>query len=363
MGYNGKGTREYLYSVDEIVNKTLRVVECIRMKNGKSTQKGYLVQSLIYPTAPTYSITEKGLKDGNGCSYSSGRRVCEESSLWGVEQIRNNIIDIEQAKNITPKTNKKITFKCSTVGCDSRKTMSVSTLVNNGFSCPRCSKGTSYPELFFLAVNQHFDLGFEYQVTYEHGRFDFINHDTKTIVEMNGKQHYKDCSWKNAHNTTKLSDEKKVLWSKNNNYTLIFIDCYKSEFNYIKNNINSCQLLPNIEEKDESAILKTIEKHSKYDTLNIIRLYTVEKLTTIQIGKIYNISHATVGNILSRNNIQIRHGVGGVSRKRVKCVETGIIYRSGSEAMRQTNIDISSITRCCSHKQKTAGGYHWEYVD
>lgn len=26
-------------------------------------------------------------------------------------------------------------------------------------------------------------------------------------------------------------------------------------------------------------------------------------------------------------------------------------------------IDASSIIRCCKNVQKTAGGYHWEYVE
>ena len=46
----------------------------------------------------------------------------------------------------------------------------------------------------------------------------------------------------------------------------------------------------------------------------------------------------------------------------VRCVETGIIYPSIREANRQTNISFSQISGCCNGKQKTAGGYHWEYV-
>ena len=49
--------------------------------------------------------------------------------------------------------------------------------------------------------------------------------------------------------------------------------------------------------------------------------------------------------------------------KRVCCIETGIIYESLSEAARQTKIDKSSISKCCRGKQKTAGGFHWEFVD
>ena len=43
--------KPYLYRVGEVVNDTLKIVELTRMKNGNATQKGYIVQSLIYSTA------------------------------------------------------------------------------------------------------------------------------------------------------------------------------------------------------------------------------------------------------------------------------------------------------------------------
>lgn len=51
-------------------------------------------------------------------------------------------------------------------------------------------------------------------------------------------------------------------------------------------------------------------------------------------------------------------------KKSVRCIETGIIYRSTREAGRQLNICHSGISRVCNqvYKYKTCGGYHWEYV-
>ena len=48
--------------------------------------------------------------------------------------------------------------------------------------------------------------------------------------------------------------------------------------------------------------------------------------------------------------------------KKVRCIETNIIYPSISEAERQTGINNSHISEVCKkNKRKTAGGYHWEY--
>ena len=49
--------------------------------------------------------------------------------------------------------------------------------------------------------------------------------------------------------------------------------------------------------------------------------------------------------------------------KPVMCIETSIIYSSISEAELKTGIRRTSIGHCCNGKQKTAGGYHWKYVD
>lgn len=53
----------------------------------------------------------------------------------------------------------------------------------------------------------------------------------------------------------------------------------------------------------------------------------------------------------------------GSSRK-VKCIETGIIYDSIKEAAKAVGLKAHcAISDCCNGKQRTAGGYHWEYTN
>lgn len=49
--------------------------------------------------------------------------------------------------------------------------------------------------------------------------------------------------------------------------------------------------------------------------------------------------------------------------KKVRCVETRIIYPSMKEASRQTGIHNDTISRCCRGVYQKAGGFHWEFVD
>lgn len=50
--------------------------------------------------------------------------------------------------------------------------------------------------------------------------------------------------------------------------------------------------------------------------------------------------------------------------RRVRCVETGEVFISQSDAARKKCIQSSgNITRCCKQERQTAGGFHWEYAD
>ena len=51
------------------------------------------------------------------------------------------------------------------------------------------------------------------------------------------------------------------------------------------------------------------------------------------------------------------------SSKRVKCIETGIIYKSSSEAGRICGFAGGSISACARGETSIAGGYHWEYIE
>lgn len=50
-------------------------------------------------------------------------------------------------------------------------------------------------------------------------------------------------------------------------------------------------------------------------------------------------------------------------KKKVRCIETGIIYNSITNASKDTNIPTVNISAVCNGRRKTTGGYHWEFVD
>ena len=54
---------------------------------------------------------------------------------------------------------------------------------------------------------------------------------------------------------------------------------------------------------------------------------------------------------------------GGLCKK-VRCIETGIVYNSLTEAAKALGINYTnSIIKCCKGKYETAHRFHWEYAD
>ena len=64
-----------------------------------------------------------------------------------------------------------------------------------------------------------------------------------------------------------------------------------------------------------------------------------------------------------KRKISENHG-GGAPKRKVRCVETGIIYESINDAARHTGIHKKMISCCCRKipHYNTARGFHWEFA-
>lgn len=59
-----------------------------------------------------------------------------------------------------------------------------------------------------------------------------------------------------------------------------------------------------------------------------------------------------------------KFGIDNPRSRSVWQMENGIpidLFSCAREAMRETGIDCTSITKCCRNQRKSAGGYQWEY--
>lgn len=57
-----------------------------------------------------------------------------------------------------------------------------------------------------------------------------------------------------------------------------------------------------------------------------------------------------------------KRGCEGHGKKKVLCVETGVIYESLTLAAKETGTNITKIVEVCKHHRHTSNGLHWEYA-
>ena len=110
------------------------------------------------------------------------------------------------------------------------------------------------------------------------------------------------------------------------------------------------------------SLQKELEPHR---TIYDKRCFITLKQDNILMGK-YKVDIKKFNKI--KEKIEEYKSVGYPSKK-VKCIETGQIFKNASEACRWVefvreggfcNKDL--IKQCCRGKQKTSYGYHWEFV-
>lgn len=290
-------------------------------------------------------------------------------SLWSVKHLRPYIVDKNIAEELTTGSNKPIKLKCPY--CEVSKEMKVYKFAERGMSC-NCTVGISYGNLAFDCYQKHLKLNFKSEQVLEgleNRRVDFANYNTFQIVEVHGLQHYKDTQgiWTNVHEGAIEQDKSKREFANNPNnpYSLIELDMRKSTWEQFKQAIENEPTLPNMNKEDEIAILEMLEKSKRYPVKEIKRLYLEEYKSTIEIGKIINISNVQVRSILIKNGVSMRN-----SQKMVRLKETGEVFKSIREAGILLNIPYQSIsdnvrgrTKSCSKHPITGDRLHFEFVN
>lgn len=342
------------------------------------------------------------LKQKIGCSCCYGR-----TTVRGINDIATTqpwmvkyFVNIEDAYTHTYCSGDKILCKCNI--CGHKKEIVISNLYRQGFSCPKCSDGISYPEKFMYNLLSQLNINFIFQFTKKYAkwvgkyRYDFyFEHNNESyIVETHGLQHYNSISWNN--NTNSLKEEQE---NDNNKYELavnngikpenyIVIDCRYSEFEFIKNNIiqsifneifdlNSINW-NNIEKKCQNLLVKEVCEFWKlHNEINC------ENLIIKQISNILNLSVATIRKYLKigaklgwchyNPKEEMKKSSSKTGKKRGKQVEifkNGIslgIFSSCHELARESEklfgvkLLESSISKSCNNFKKYKG-YNFNYL-
>jgi len=262
-------------------------------------------------------------------------------------------------------------------------------IVQYGLVCPKCSDGISLPNKIMFNLLNRVDINFDREVRYgwcfynykgklHKGTYDFsfsIDKD-KYIVEMDGGFHGKDNSLSGqTKEESKYIDDEKDRLAEENNYRLIRIECDKSDFNYIKNNIMSSELalLFNFSNINWMQIFNDTMSSLKIQVINCWNEYH----NFSKIYSTYKISETTCSkwlkdgislNLCDYNPAKHKYDIWLFNKinsgVRIRCLETCEEFNSISEAKRKYNIKSHATISSGKTMGKLEDGtkLHWEYV-
>ena len=271
---------------------------------------------------------------------------------------------------------------------------------SNSIGCS-CGSGQSYPNKFVTCFLRQLSLDFINEKYFGWSTYDncrnrklngrkiydnYIDMLGGIIIENHGIQHYERSFSKYGGRSLKEEQEndklKRELALNNGIKHYIELDCRKSELEWIKNSIMSSELpvLLNFKEEDinwlecEKFALKNLVKEACFLWENGTR-------STIEIGKIMNISFNTISSYLKKGKevgwcdydaSTVRHSTKLNTTKKILVYKDGVFlgkFNSSKElslkSMDIFNIkfDRKSITQVCggSYPYNTYKGYTFKY--
>lgn len=259
-----------------------------------------------------------------------GYNDIQTKAPWMMEYL----VDKKDAVKHTTHTHTKLLCACPI--CGKTKYLSAANLYNQGFTCDYCQGGLSFANRFIRALVKQLPVKkvkFEYSPKWAGDKFYdcyFQYQGKQYIVEMDGKQHHVDTAW-STRDKQKDNDDYKDRLAQSHNITMIRINCFKGEFEYIKTNILN-SILVNLfdlikvdwvqcEQDCISPLVKDVCMY--WDSHDLI--------SNKEIGKIFGISKDTVTHYL-----RIGHEVGFIQyskeiaeTRRLRVVKSAIPSKRG----------------------------------
>lgn len=110
----------------------------------------------------------------------------------------------------------------------------------------------------------------------------------------------------------------------------------------------------------ENFTFVILEDNLSLEEANKKEEYYISLFNTVEDG--YNLKSGGLNNVYSTESRQ-KMSNSCSSKRKIQCVETGIIYDSAKEIERQLGFANTNIISACLGKLITAYGYHWIFID
>lgn len=284
--------------------------------------------------------------------------------------------DKEEAKTFTHSSTKRVDTVCPI--CGTEKNMRVADLTKHGICCPKCSDKISYPNKFMWNLLSQLKIDFENEVVFDwsqNKRYDFVVE--RNIIEMDGGFHKG--SKYNSYETVKEIDDLKDELAISNGYNIIRIECYTSDFEYIKNKILDSELkiileIDNVNwvELEKELITNNLVKVASNifnEYLGIKNISDMAKLMNVTTAKFSAfLRTATRIGLANYNATDSKNGAYDVSRgldfgKECICLNDGKTYPSCKEAEKEYNLTKDSVGRICRGDRLSCHNFRFDFIN
>lgn len=250
-----------------------------------------------------------------GCPICSNRKIVPgvndiaTTDPWMVEYFQGGV---EEAQLYCSGSQHSIYPKCPVCGRIKNTPMNICDIKRyKGFQCV-CHDGKSFPNKFIYGLAEELKRTNQIDVFKEEYKIDdkfydmcFINE--KILVEMDSGLNHGNVIKKHKPNKfipakTFVNDMCKDEIAQNNNYRIIRIDCYKSEFDYIKENIlkSELQTFFNLDIVNWNHVLELCSSNLIKDVCDYKNNHPEASAT--QIAPLFGLSDVSVRKYLKMGN-------------------------------------------------------------
>jgi hypothetical protein len=362
------------YLLDEYSNKNKYLPEQVY----RSSNQEYLWTCLNCKSEYTMNISERTINECS-CPYCAGKKVNKTNCLWTTHpEIAKHLKDQSLGYEITAGSNKEVLFICP--DCKYEFNRIITNVNKRSCSCPKCSDGISYPAKFMHSILDQLVKKGELDVYKSEKKFshpdwgdkrsDFYISSKNMIIETNGEQH-KNGSFSNFRNGRTAKEEqendklkRKIAQEKFGIKHYIFLDCAKSEKEYIKNSVLKSEI-SNIFDLAKIDWDECAKFAMSSMMIKACKMWNSGKYKyPFEIANKLNISDCSVKRYLKRGS---EAGIiNYIKRRQIIQLSSSDniihIWKNQRCASNAINISPSSISVVCSGKYKTAGGFKWMYL-
>lgn len=208
-----------------------------------------------------YPVRPNSVLSGQGCGVCCGAVVIPGINSLDITHpwLAEYFVNKDDMRHISYGSSKKVSLKCPI--CGKPRSMSISQLVSQGFSCSLCGDGVGIPEKFMGCVLTQLHIDFIHRKVFDWSKniwtplenkyankeYDFYIAINNTIIETHGRQHYVRCTYEKLGGRTleqeQDNDRIKKSIAEQNGMRVITIDCRYSSMSFMKNSILHSDLM------------------------------------------------------------------------------------------------------------------------